>query len=87
MKPYALLIAYEVIEFINSLDRKDQAAIWKRMAHIRDYPFINSDYAEADPMGRQIHINVSAKYALKYWIDGADRQIKVLDILPSDRKK
>ena len=87
MKPFALLIDYDVIQFVRGLGRKEQAAVWKRMAQIRDFPFNSSDYAETGPLGRQIHINVSAKYALKYWIDGADRQIKVLDILPSDRRK
>ena len=87
MKPFALLIDYDVIEFVGRLSRKEQAAVWKRMQQIRDFPYNNSDYSEVDPLGRLVHINVSAKYALKYWIDGADRQIKVLDILPSDRRK
>jgi hypothetical protein len=87
VKPFALLIDYVVIEFIGKLSRKEQAAIWSRMRLIRDHPYNNSDYSERDPIGRQIHINVSSKYALKYWIDEADRQIKVLDIIPSDRKK
>jgi hypothetical protein len=87
VKPYALLVDYEVIEFIGRLNRKEQTAIWKRMRQIRDFPYNNSDYFEFDPFGRQVHIDVSAKYALKYWIDEADRQIKVLDILPSDHRK
>ena len=87
MKPFALLIDYDVIEFIGGLRRKEQAAVWKRLRQIRDYPHNNSDYSEHDPLGRDIHISVSGKYALKYWIDGADRQIKVLDIIPSDRRK
>jgi hypothetical protein len=57
------------------------------MVLIRNFPYNNADYTQVGPVGRQVHINVSAKYALKYWIDEADRQIKVLDILLADRKK
>ncbi len=87
MKPLALLIDYDVIEFIGRLSPKERAAVWQRMRKIRGYPYNSSDYSEVDPFGHYVHFNVSAKYAIKYWIDEADHQIKVLDIIPSDRRK
>jgi mRNA-degrading endonuclease RelE of RelBE toxin-antitoxin system len=43
---YRLLIDYEVIEFLETLPRKDQRLLRNRFVAIQDYPQRFSDYAE-----------------------------------------
>jgi hypothetical protein len=87
MKSFALLVAYEVFEFIERLPRTEHLPIRKRFLQIRDFPGSHSDYSEPDDQGRRIEINIYGKFAIKYWIDDADKQVKILEIHPADRRK
>ena len=82
---YRLLIDYEVIEFIETLPRKDQRLLRDRFVAIQDSPRQFSDYTEADNTGRPVDIHICGKYAIKYWEDHADRHIKILDLHFADR--
>ena len=82
---YRLLIDYEALEFISALKKADQHALRQRLRAIRTDPVGFSDYLERDPSGRPLHVNICAGYAITYWEDFADRQIKVLDITRADR--
>ena len=85
MKPFRLLIDYEVLEFIARLSRKEQPLIRREMLRVRDFPYNHADYPEKDELGRQYHVNIFEKYALKYWIDEADGHLKIMEIRPSDQ--
>jgi hypothetical protein len=81
---YRLLIDYEVIEFIETLSRKDQVMLRNRLAAIQDYPNRYSDYTEYDSDGRRVNIHICGKYALKFWEDHADKHLKVLNLHLAD---
>jgi mRNA-degrading endonuclease RelE of RelBE toxin-antitoxin system len=85
VKPFRLLIDYEVLEFIARLSPKEQHLIRRQMLRVRDFPYNHADYPEKDEFGRQYHVHIFGKYALKYWIDEADRHLKIMEIRPSDR--
>jgi hypothetical protein len=86
MKPFALLVAYDVFEFLERLPREAQRALRGRLLQIRDFPHNHSDYAEPDDFDRRLEINICGKFAIKYRIDYSDRQVKVLDIHFADRR-
>lgn len=85
MKPFRLLIDYEVFEFVARLSRKEQQLIRREMLRMQDFPYNHADYQEKDEFGRQYHVHLFGKYALKYWIDEADKHLKIMEIRPSDR--
>ena len=85
MTNYRLLIDFEVIGFIETRPRKDQLALRNRFAAIRDFPANFSDFVENDTEGRRVDIHIFGKYAIKYWQDHADRDIKVLHVHLADR--
>jgi mRNA-degrading endonuclease RelE of RelBE toxin-antitoxin system len=87
MISYRLLIDFEVIEFIDALPKSLQRSLRSRLVEIRDFPSIRSDCSERDSVGRRIEINICSGYAIKYWIDSADRHVKILDIHPADRPR
>jgi len=43
-----------------------------------------SDYREPNPRGIPLDVHLCAGFAVKYWIDFADRHVKVLDLEPAD---
>jgi hypothetical protein len=87
MKPFALLVAYEVFEFLERLPRKEQLVVRRRFLQIRDFPHNHSDYSEPDDSGRLLEINIYGRFAIKNWIDHSDQQVKILDIHQADRRK
>lgn len=84
---FRLLIDYEVIEFIETLSRKDQRLLRNRLVAIQDYPGRHADYSERDDTGRRVDIHICGKYAIKFWEDHADKHIKILDVHFADRSR
>lgn len=82
---YRLLIDYEVIEFVETLPRKDQRLLRNRFVAIQDYPTKFSDYMESDSESRRVNIHICGKYAIKFWEDHADRHLKILDVRFADK--
>ena len=87
MDLFRLLIDYDAVIFVERLPRTTRQAIRARLAEIRDSPANRTDYTEHDSAGRRVAINICGQYAIKFWVDHADRQIKVLDIHPADRRR
>jgi hypothetical protein len=84
---YRLLIDYEVIEFLETLSRKDQRLLRNRFMAIQDFPSLHSDCVESDSVGRRVDIHICGKYAIKFWEDHADQHIKILDVHFADRSR
>ena len=82
---YRLLHDYDVIEFLETLPRRDQRLLRNRFVAIRDYPGRFSDATDHDESGRRVEIHVCGKSAVKFWEDGADRHIKSLDVHLADQ--
>jgi hypothetical protein len=86
MGSFRLLIDYDVVVFIEGLPRAARQAIRARLVEIRDFPANRSDYTEPDAAGREVAINICGAFAIKFWVDHADLQIKILDVHPADRR-
>ena len=81
---YRLLIDYEVIEFLETLSRRDRLLLRNRFVAIRSQPRLHSDYTEPDDLGRSVDIHICGKYAIKYWEDRTDQHIKILEVHAAD---
>lgn len=86
METFRLLIDYDVVLYVEGLPKEARKQLRLRMHEIRAAPRSYADYDERDSMGRAVRINICGLYAIKYWVDQADRQIKILDIHPADRR-
>jgi mRNA-degrading endonuclease RelE of RelBE toxin-antitoxin system len=82
---YRLLISMEVVEFLERLPSRTRRPIRNAIAEIGQDPIRMSDAADFDDTGRQLHIAIIGDFALTYWIDDADRHVKILDIHAADR--
>jgi len=84
---YRLLIDYEVIEFLETLSRREQRLLRDRFVDIRDNPQQFSDYTEPDHTERRVDIHICGKYAIKFWQDHADRHVKILNLHLADQPR
>lgn len=82
---YRLLIAVDVLEFIERLPRRIRLGLRSGIAEIGSDPLGVSDATEYDSNGRMVQIMVIGDYAVTYWIDDAYRHVKILDIHSADR--
>jgi hypothetical protein len=87
MDPFRLLIDCDAVVFAEGLPRAARQSIRARLWEIRGYPVNRSDYTERDAVGREVAINICGAFAIKFWVDHADRQIKIPDIHPADRRR
>jgi mRNA-degrading endonuclease RelE of RelBE toxin-antitoxin system len=77
---FRLLIANEVLEFVERLPRQIGQHLRSAVKDIGRDPYGRSDEVGYDEIGRRIEIAVVGDYALMFWIDEADRHVKILDI-------
>jgi mRNA-degrading endonuclease RelE of RelBE toxin-antitoxin system len=82
MKPSQIVLVLEAVQVIRSLPRRQQEIINDRLMYLGQYPHAGTDAIEIDDSGREICVNLHANYRIKYWIDPAEREIKVLRIQP-----
>ena len=87
MGSFRLLVDYDVVVFVEGLPKEARRAIRLRLIEIRDQPAHRTDYTEPDAAGREVAINICGAFAIKFWVDHADRQIKILDLHPADRRR
>ena len=80
-----LLLAWQVIEFLESRPRRERQRLRQRLIEIAAAPSEFSDFTENDPSGRAHDVHLCGPYAIRYWDDFADRDVKIVDIILSDR--
>jgi hypothetical protein len=51
---------------------------------IEESPVDLSYYVDRDESGRQLDVSLFEGFAINYWIDDADRQIQVFQLIPAD---
>lgn len=84
---YRLLVDMEVVVMIQSPPKARRLRLVQRLEAIREYPERFEDYNERDSRDRRVAINIFQELAIHYWIDSADRHVKVMAIAPADRSQ
>jgi hypothetical protein len=82
---YRLLVDLETIEVLHGLPKSKRDLLLRHLTKIRSFPSNHSDYHERDGVGRRIEISIVSGWAIHYWIDSADRHVKVLALERADR--
>lgn len=88
----AKIITRQAVEMVKELTwvraggpKKVRTRLLEHFAAVRSFPGNHSDYHESDAIGRRIEISVLGGWAIHYWIDGADRHVKVLALKAADK--
>jgi hypothetical protein len=81
---YRLLVDLEVIEVMDRMPKAQRQRFLALFDKLRAFPSNYSDYYEADAVGRRVEVCILSHWAIHYWIDGADRHVKILAIRSAD---
>ena len=82
---YRLLVDLEAIVVLDSLPKRVRTRLLNHFTKLRATPDQYSESFEHDGIGRRVEISVFGGYSIHYWIDFADRHVKVLAIKPAAR--
>ena len=85
--PYRLLIDLEIVGFLQSLPVSRRHRLLAHFREIENFPSAHSDYADSDAQGRRVNVSVADSFAIYYWIDDADQQVKILQLIAADGSK
>ena len=77
MKPYRLLVDWEVIEQLNRLPIRVRRALRSDILQLRELPDAMSEFEEKDDTGRMLNVILRCGSAILYWIDVADLHLAV----------
>ena len=81
---WRLLVALRALEFVESLPVRVRKQIRVRFQEIEEHPELWSEFVEYDEKGRLLDGCVCAGYAIIFWQDVPDRQVKVLSVESAD---
>ncbi len=87
MSDSCLLIAIGVFEFLAGLKKSEQRNVLARFRQIAEFPSNYVDFVERDASGRSIGVHIYGKFAIKFWDDHADRDLKIVDLHLADRTR
>lgn len=82
---YRLLIDLEAIHVLDALPKKVRNRLLDQFHKIRAFPSNYSEWHTRDAEGHRIEICIASSWAIHYWIDAADRHVKILALKPADR--
>lgn len=81
---YELLIDLGALELLMRQPSARKRRFIEHFHLLRLYPAANSDYHDSDVQGRMVHVSILDGFAIYYWIDEADRHVKILEIITAD---
>lgn len=81
---YRLLIDLDVVSLLQLLPLRRRQSLLRCFEGIQAHPRAKSDYLDHDSEGRAVNISIHEGFAIYYWIDEADRHIKILQLVSSD---
>ncbi len=85
MNGYRLLVDWDVIEKVNRMPLAQRRALKEVFVRIGRFPDRFCDYMEPNDRRIDLAVHVSHGFAIKYWIDFADRHVKILDLIAADQ--
>ncbi|MEO8353289.1 MAG: hypothetical protein ABI680_16295 [Chthoniobacteraceae bacterium] len=84
MKRYRVLIAWRLWSEINAIPHAVKREIYRKFDQLEESPDAISEFQSLDDTGRTLDCFIAGQLAVFYWVDFADRHVKVLDIRPAD---
>ena len=77
---YEPVFAEGAADFLLQLPKRRQREVVSLARQLADHPFIRSDYALPDESGRAIEHLMIEDYVFAYWLDHAEREVRITDI-------
>jgi len=80
VKPYRLLVEWGVVQRLKDLPVRTQRGVYVIFSRLEQAPDLVSEFSMTDEKGRELDGFIHDGWAFYFWIDFADRHVKVLTI-------
>lgn len=77
---YTAVLAEKTAEFLLQLSKRRQRHVLGHIRQLATQPFVRSDYSLEDEAGRPIEHLMVEDFVFSYWVDHAEREIRIVDI-------
>jgi len=77
---YRPVFSDEAADFLVQQPRRRQRKILRLAQILAGSPFVRSDYVLTDETGRSIEYLLIEDYVFAYWLDHAERELRIIDI-------
>ena len=84
MQPYRVLVSLKFLQ-LERPPRRQREQILSFLERLAEDPFRPGDYQERDDAGRPVQIKIIGDYAITYWANHGDKEVKVTRIEKADR--
>ena len=85
MTRYRLLVDWSVVVQLRELQPRIQRGVYALFARLEETPDFLSEFNVTDEKGRLLDVFIFEDLAFYYWIDFADRHVKVMAFEPADQ--
>ncbi len=55
------------------------------LEYLAGNPFDEGDYVASDSSGRECQVRIIGPYALFYWSDHAEKEVRIVDLIDADQ--
>ncbi len=82
--PFRLLIEGDVVDLLLDFSATKRRRFMAHFRKIQEYPGNNSQMLEPDDEGRILDVCIFEDIEIRYWIDDADRHVKIVSLTPNE---
>jgi hypothetical protein len=77
---FRLLIDMDVLDILSKYPASRRRRLFVHFRKIQSYPENYSEFVEPDDEGKQLDMSTYDNISIHYWIDYADRHVKILRV-------
>jgi hypothetical protein len=77
---YDRFIRYEVYQILHRVGSSDLERVSNFMEALAGDPFRKGDATTLDEHGRDVQVKMLGRLALFYWVDHAEKEVRVVDL-------
>jgi hypothetical protein len=81
---FKLLIDMDVLDILSKFPSSKRRRLYAHFRKIQSFPANYSEFIEPDDEGRPLDISTFENISIHYWIDDADRHVKILQLVENE---
>lgn len=82
---YEPYVRHEVYQTLALVPGSNRQRILNFIEHLAVNPFDEGDYIERDSVGRECQVKIIGKFAVYFWADHVEKEVRIVDVIDADR--
>ncbi len=82
---YEVYVRHEIYENLEPLPESDRNRIFRFLESLSGDPFQEGEVTGRDSGGRECQVKLLGRFAVYYWPDHAEKEVRVVDLVDADR--